>query len=184
MSDDDRLYEEFLHGKTESYDELMIRYGDKLTLYLKGYLASYEDAEDVMIEAFSRIMIKKPKIEKGNFKVYLFRTAHNLVANFYRHFDKIDIVDIEDLENEIRGEESPENGYMSEEKKRILHLCLERLDAQTREAFFLVYFEDMSYEQAAGVMKVNVKKINNLLTRGKERLRKELAKEGIEDNFL
>jgi DNA-directed RNA polymerase specialized sigma24 family protein len=42
----------------------------------------------------------------------------------------------------------------------------------------------MSYEQAAGVMKVNVKKVNNLLTRGKERLREELAKEGIEDNFL
>ncbi|MBP5306035.1 MAG: sigma-70 family RNA polymerase sigma factor, partial [Lachnospiraceae bacterium] len=76
MSDDDRLYEEFLHGKTESFDELMIRYGEKLTMYLRGYLASYEDAEDMMIEAFSRIMFKKPKIEKGNFKVYLFRTAH------------------------------------------------------------------------------------------------------------
>lgn len=183
MSDDDRLYEEFLRGKTESFDELMIRYGDKLTLYLKGYLSSMEDAEDMMIETFSRIMYKKPKIAAGNFKAYLFKTGHNLVANFYRHFDKIDMVDIEDLENEIKGEESPENGYMSEEKRRILHLCLERLDTQTREAFFLVYFEDMSYEQAAGVMKVNVKKINNLLTRGKERLREELAKEGIEKYY-
>ena len=81
MSSDDELYAEFLAGKTESFDELMIRYGDKLLIYLKGYLASWEDAEDMMIEAFSRIMFKKPKIAEGNFKVYLFRVGHNLVSH-------------------------------------------------------------------------------------------------------
>ena len=183
MPSDDELYSEFLAGKTESFDELMIRYGDKLTLYLKGYLASMEDAEDMMIEAFSRIMFKKPKIKEGNFKVYLFRTGHNLVANFYRHFSKIDVVDIDNLESEIRAEGSPETDFVSEEKKRILHLCLDRLDAVSREAFWLVYFEDMSYAQAAEVMKVNPKKVNNLLSRGKEKLREELAKEGIESFY-
>lgn len=183
MSSDDRLYAEFLAGKTESFDELMIRYGDKLTMYLKGYLASYEDAEDMMIEAFSRIMFKKPKIEEGNFKAYLFRTGHNLVANFYRHFNKIDIVDIEKLQDEVPILEGPEENFSSTEKERILHLCLDRLDNTTREAFYLVYFEEMSYEQAAAVMKVNAKKVNNLLTRGKERLREELAKEGIKNYY-
>ena len=180
MLSDDELYAEFLAGKTESYDELMIRYGDKLTLYLKGYLASYEDAEDIMIEAFSRIMYKKPKIEHGNFKVYLFRTGHNLVANFYRRFSKLDIVAIEDHEDEVSESAGPEEKYENEEKKRILHLCLERLDPLTKEAFYLVYFEEMTYAQTAEVMKINVKKVNNLLTRGKEKLRTELAKEGIE----
>ena len=183
MLSDDELYAEFLAGKSESFDELMNRYGDKLTRYLKGYLASFEDAEDIMIEAFSKIMYKQPEIEKGNFKVYLFRTGHNLVANFYRRFSKLDIVNIEDREDAVDESAAPEEKYENEEKIRILHLCFERLDPVTREAFYLVYFEEMTYEQAAAVMKVNIKKVNNLLTRGKEKLRLELAKEGIESYY-
>ena len=183
MLSDDALYAEFLAGKTESFDELMIRYGDKLTLYLKGYLANWEDAEDMMIEAFSKIMFKKPDIAAGNFKVYLFKVGRNLVSGFYRRFKKIDSLDIESMENEAASPESLEESFWSEEKKRILRLCLDRVDPDTREAFWLVYFENMSYEEAAAVMKVNVKKINNLLTRGKDKLREELAREGIEEYY-
>ena len=183
MLSDDALYAEFLKGKTESFDELMIRYGDKLTLYLKGYLTSLEDAEDMMIEAFSKIMFKKPKIAEGGFKVYLFRVGRNLVSNFYRHFKNIDSLDVESMESEAASSESLEDSFWSEEKKRLLHLCLDRVDAATREAFWLIYFENMSYEDAAAVMKVNAKKINNLLTRGKEKLREDLAREGIEEYY-
>ena len=183
MLSDDALYAEFLAGKADSFDELMIRYGDKLTLYLKGYLTEWKDAEDMMIEAFSRIMFKKPKIEEGNFKVYLFKVGRNLVASYYRRFKKIDSLDVENIANEAASPESLEESYWNEEKKRILHLCLDRIDPATREAIWLVYFENMSYEDAAAVMKVNSKKINNLLTRGKEKLREELAAEGIDGYY-
>ena len=41
----------------------------------------------------------------------------------------------------------------------------------------------MTYEQAAAVMGVNVKKIDKLLQQGKEQMRKELGKEGITDAY-
>ena len=46
---DDELYSRFLSGDTDSFDKLLIRYGDSLTRYLYGYLKSPEDAEDMMI---------------------------------------------------------------------------------------------------------------------------------------
>ena len=61
----------------------------------------------------------------------------------------------------------------------ILHVCMERIDADVREALWLVYFENMSYIEAANIMKVNKKRIDRLLQKGKEHLRKELEKEGI-----
>ena len=63
----------------------------------------------------------------------------------------------------------------------MLHLCLERIDPQLREALWLVYFEDMSYKAAAHIMGVNTKRIEHLLTRGKKKMREELEKEGITD---
>ena len=50
---DSTLYAEFLTGDNAAYDRLMLRYGDALTMYLKGFLYSWEDAEDLMIEAFA-----------------------------------------------------------------------------------------------------------------------------------
>ena len=60
-----------------------------------------------------------------------------------------------------------------------MHLCLDRIDPLLKEALWLIYFEDMSYAEAAEIMKVNTKKIDHLLTRGKHKLREELLKEGI-----
>ena len=68
---DDELYNRLLTGDVSSYDDLMIRYGDSLTVYLYGYLHNWHDAEDLMIEAFARILVKKPHIRSGNFKAYL-----------------------------------------------------------------------------------------------------------------
>ena len=72
---------------------------------------------------------------------------------------------------------------LKDETRRILHVCLEGIDPQIREALWLVYFEDMSYAQAGMVMNVNTKKIDHLLDKGKKRLRAELEKEGISNAY-
>ena len=54
---DDELYSRFLAGDVPAYDDLLIRYGDNLTWYLYGYLHNLQDSEDLMIEAFARVMM-------------------------------------------------------------------------------------------------------------------------------
>jgi len=93
---DDELYRAFLRGNTDFFDELMIRYGDSLTYYLAGKLGNLEDAEDMMIEAFARIMVKRPKIQEGNFKAYLFKVARNLVSKHYTRPGLRDVFSIEE----------------------------------------------------------------------------------------
>jgi RNA polymerase sigma-70 factor (ECF subfamily) len=188
---DDTLYQHFLQGDTASYDELMIRYGDRLTFYLHGYLHDINDAEDLMIEAFARIMAKRPNIGEGAFKAYLFKTARNLAL---RHQDKkrrMQVFSIDGLDSEIADKVlaagtgqierySPvEEDIGHEERKKILHLCLNRIEPELKEALWLIYFEEMSYAEAAAVMKVNRKKIDHLLQRGKKNMRLELLKEGM-----
>jgi len=177
---DDELYRAFLNGNTESYDSLMIRYGDSLTCYLKGFLRSMEDAEDLMIEAFARIMAKKPKIREGNFKAYLYRVGHNLVFHFYKKEKRMETFSLYDLDEEKTCDgTSFEEKLCEDERKKALHRCIDRLDPDIREAVWLVYFENLKYEQAADIMKVSKKKVDNMLVRAKKLLRTEMEKEGF-----
>ncbi len=190
---DDSLYGAFLKGDNSAYDKLMLKYGDSLTAYLKGFLYSWEDAEDLMIEAFARVMVKKPKIEPGKFKAYLYKTAHNLVSHFYKKSKRRKDFSIDEINGQANdsGDEVAEPSYEAElyervwgdEKDRIVLKCLERIGEDMREALWLFYFDELTYREAASVMNVSYKKIDNLLARGKICLKKELEKEGITDAF-
>lgn len=56
-----------------------------------------------------------------------------------------------------------------------------RVNPTYREALYLIYFEGMSYLQAAEIMGKTVKQITNIVYRGKASLRGLLEREGITD---
>lgn len=192
---DDELYRQFLSGNTDSYDQLMIRYGDNLIRYLYGYLKSREDAEDMMIEAFARIMAKAPHISEGSFKSYLFKTGRNLAIRFHERMLHLKSFSMDGLDEEALDyliaqnsedgtDASPEEEEIDEkERKKVLITCLGRIDPELREALWLVYAEGMSYSHAAEVMGVNTKRVDHLLSRGKLAMKKELKEEGITDVY-
>lgn len=187
---DDELYSLFLSGKGEAYDELMLRYGDSVTVFLNGYLHNVHDAEDLMIEAFARIMVKKPLIRVGGFKAYLFRTARNLATRFHsiqKNAEMFSIDSVESLDaltgySAIVDKNTPEKKLQKKEERTALYSSLERIDPELREAVWLIYFEDMSYAEAAMVMNVKVKRIDYLLQRAKEILRVDLESKGLKRN--
>lgn len=181
IPDDETLYRRFLTGEQTAYDQLMIRHGDNLTFYLYGYLHDWQDAEDQMIEAFARIMVKKPRISDGSFKAYLYKTGRNLAYRYHSKTHKAAEFSFEEYDIDIETDELTEKLLISEEQRKILRLCLERIDPELKEALWLVYFEDMSYKAAAHIMGVNEKKIDHLLSKGKKVMREELKKEGITD---
>ena len=56
---------------------------------------------------------------------------------------------------------------------------LEQLKAEYREALYLVYFESMSYREAASVMRKTEQQITSLVYRGKQNLKTILEREGF-----
>ena len=179
MQTDNELYARFLAGDNTAYDELMTRYGDSIVVYINAYLHHWQDAEDLMIEAFARIMFQRPVIRQGGFRAYLYKTARNLAARFHASAGRTKHINLDDLSEETADAAALEERVIGTERKRILHRCLERIDEKYREVLWLIYFEEMSYAEAAAVMRVTVKRIDKLLKKGKEKLRIELEKEGI-----
>ena len=136
-----------------------------------------------MIEAFARIANKKPVIADGCFRSYLYTTGRHLASRWHTGFLRRAEFSLDEMEKEPESKELLEQLVWKDDRRSILHLCMERIDAQLREALWLIYFEDMSYAEAAGIMGCKERRIEYLLTKGKAVLRKELGKEGINDAY-
>ena len=179
MISDETAYRRYLDGDQKAADLLVEKYGDALTLYINGYLKDIHEAEDLMIEAFSRIFAKeRPITGTGSFKAYLYKTARNLAFR-YKKKHRLGFVHFDELDFEPRSDMLADTELYRSERSRQLYDALEKLKAEYREALYLVYFEDMSYRNAATVMKKSEEQITKLVYRGKQRLKAILEQEGF-----
>ena len=69
---------------------------------------------------------------------------------------------------------------LDSERKRVLSDALAALPEEMRSCIILVYFEDMTYEETARVMKKSRKQIDNLLYRAKASLKNIIGEAGKE----
>ena len=75
---DEELYRQYLRGDEAGLEALMRKYGNPLTLYINGYLHDVHEVEDLMIEVFSYLFTKKPRIRDGGLKAYLYKAARHM----------------------------------------------------------------------------------------------------------
>ncbi len=71
-----------------------------------------------------------------------------------------------------------ESEMFRRDERRALFQAIERLKPDYAEVLHLLYFEEMSYLEAGGVMKKSQKQIENLAMRARQALRAIMTKEG------
>ena len=174
MISDETAYRRYLDGEQKAADLLVERYGDALTLYINGYIKDIHEAEDLMIEAFSQLFAKERPIEGvGSFKAYLYKTARHLALR-HKQKHRLAFLCLDELDFEPQS-----NTLIDTDLLRQLYDALEKLKAEYREVLYLVYFEDMSYRDAATVMNKSESQITKLVYRGKQSLKVILEQEGF-----
>ena len=109
MIPDEELYRRWLSGDEEGLRALMERYGDRLTLYLDGYVRDLHEGEDLMIEAFAWIIAKRPAIRAGGFRAYLFQAGRRMALRQAKKRRSRPCFSLEELERE------PESALLVEE---------------------------------------------------------------------
>ena len=166
---DECLFNRLTGGDKESLRPLMDRYGDALALYVNGYLHDLDMAEDIMLEAFSRMLVKAPRLREGGFKPYLYKTARNLAFRHLKYRSRF--LSFDDLAQEPVEERLLEESLIADESQRELYENLDQIPADYREALYLVYIEEMSYDDAGAVMRKSRKQVDNLVQRGKRAMK-------------
>lgn len=173
---DESLYIRFLTERDEDALRILLeRYRERLTLFLYGYVHNMEDAEDLMMDAFAEAASKKTWSENGgsSFKTWLFAIGRKKALLHLRRSRILPVA----LRDEIEDEKGlPDTDLLREERDRQLYQALERLKPDYRQVLVLIYFEQMTHEETAQVMKKTKKQVYHLVSRGRERL-KEILQE-------
>lgn len=181
MIADEDLYNRYLDGDESGLTELMNRYGSSLTFYIYCYIHNINDAEDLMIDAFAYLIVKKPRIREGCLKAYLYKSARNLALRFVVKKRLFHCFSFEEIEKEPESKTPIEEFVQMQERDRTLYQCMEKLNPSYRQALYLVYFQNMRHAEAAEVMGKSEKQVSDLVFRGRKSLRKYLEQEGITD---
>lgn len=179
MISDEAAYRRYLCGEEKAADLLVERYGDALTLYINGYIKDIHEAEDLMIEAFSQIFAKeRPLRGEGSFKAYLYKTARNLALR-HKQKRRIIFLRMDELDFEPQSDSLADTALFRSERDRQLYAGLETLKAEYRETLYLVYFENLSYQDTAAIMGKTEQQVTKLVYRGKKSLKTILEQEGF-----
>ena len=171
-------YRRFLDGDEKAFDEIMNGLFFGLVDFINGYVHNAYDAEDIAMDCFSDLIVDRKKYNfKVSLKTYLYMLGKSRALNYLKHKKILEFTDIAEA-GDIKDEQSKlEEKVLENDRKRIIAGALEKLPDDMRTAVHLIYFEDMTYEEAAKIMKKNKKQLDNLLYRAKKELRAILGKE-------
>ena len=172
-------YREYLNGNEQAFDEILNEIRYPLTLFINSYIYDESNAEDVAIDTFMYLLVHKYRYNfKVSLKTYLYMIARSKALDYLKHKKIFTMVEYND-ETSTNINSSLMDHVIKEERKRILHETILKLDINVREAIYLVYIEELSYEETSKIMRKNKKQIDNLLVKGKKELRKLLENEVI-----
>ena len=87
---DVELYREFLLGNKEAFEEIVVRYKDKLIYFIARYVKTIEIAEDLAQDTFVYILVNKKEYDfKYSLKTYLYTIAKCRAWNYLKREKRI-----------------------------------------------------------------------------------------------
>jgi RNA polymerase sigma-70 factor, ECF subfamily len=172
---DEKVVEAILLGDKDLYREIIRRYDEKLTRYLRKFSSDHDDIEDILQVVF----IKAYKNLYGfdinkKFSSWIYRIAHNEAVNHLKR-TKNKKVCLDDVEYRLIDEKADikteaDRMFLKEDIERVIG----RLDVKYREPIVLFYFEELSYEEISDVLRIPKNTVGTLILRGKNLMKSYL----------
>ena len=164
----------------EAFGLLYERYVANIYNYIYYRTSNHHDAEDLTARTFYRALKHIPRyVDRGApFSAYLYRIAHNIVANWHRDHSRRQIISLDEMVMRTLKREGPVALAEEHEAQDFLLQVVRRLPPERQQLLILKFVEQMSNAEIAQVMGRTEGAIKSLYHRTLVALRKELASEG------
>lgn len=179
LSADESALIERAKDDQEAFGQLYERYSQRIYQYIYYRTSSEADAEDLTAKTFMRAWQHISAYDDRGvpFSAWLYRIAHNLVANWHRDRSRRKLISLEDLGRWQVNEDGPEATALFAEDRAALLQAIHRLPADRRELLVLKFVEHLSNAEIGGVMGRSEGAIKSLYHRTLMSLRDELQQE-------
>ncbi len=165
----------------EAFGELYQRYVTKIYNYIYYRVGNQEDAEDLTARTFFRALRKIGSYEERGlpFSAWLYRIAHNLVANWRRSQSRRKTVQLDELLTAASDLVSPSKVIEKQESHNELMALVRQLPEDRQELLILKFSERMTNAQIGQVMNRSESSIKSLYHRTLKTLRSEIKNWGV-----
>jgi RNA polymerase sigma-70 factor (ECF subfamily) len=161
----------------EAFGILYQRHVRKIYSYIYYRTGNHHDAEDLTARVFQRALghVAEFKDQGVPFSAWLYRIAHNLVANWHRDQSRRPTVPLEDYAVTGLEGEHPEAEALASEETRILLAAVRGLPADRQQLLILKFVERLSNADVGAIMGRTEGAVKSLYHRTLSALREELA---------
>ncbi|MBQ7639072.1 MAG: RNA polymerase sigma factor [Clostridia bacterium] len=172
-------YRRFLEGDEKAFDDVVIMYRPGLIRFVDSYVHDIYTSEDIAIDCFAYLLVHPKRYNfKTPLKSYLYVLGRSRALDHLRKIKRRGEISHEEAESELTDFEEISDKVINTEQKKALRRALDTLPEEMRQAVSLFYFDELSYNDIALILKKKPKQIDNLLYRAREKLRTALSVEG------
>lgn len=185
---DVRLMLEVRDDSATAFEELMLRYQNRLVAVLEHLIGARDQAEDLAQEVFLRVYrARKRYVPDAKFSTWLFTIANNVASNARRSRSRRREVNMPAADNSgstgafgldqlalAASGLMPTRQLDKAEMRDIVRLAIESLNERQRMAVLLSKFENMSYVDIGAAMDLSPEAIKSLLSRARLNLKEVL----------
>ena len=167
-----------------AFEELMLRYQNRLVSLLAHLVGKRDMAEDLAQDVFLRVYRARKRYVPGSkFSTWLFTIANNVASNALRGLSRRREVDYrpnnpnESAGNPLEAAAVDASALMptrqadKAELRQVVQLAVATLNERQRMAVLLSKFEHLSYVEIAEIMEMSPQAIKSLLSRARSKLR-------------
>jgi RNA polymerase sigma-70 factor, ECF subfamily len=187
LDPDVRLMLEVRDDHAAAFEELVLRYQDRVVALLEHLVGSRHYAEDLTQDVFLRMYrARKNYVPTAKFATWLFTIVNHVASNALRSQSRQrektlpardnDSTGIRPLEAMLQASsgQMPTRQLDKAETRDIVRLALQSLGERQRMAVLLCKFEGMSYAEIAAAMDLSPQAVKSLLSRARVNLREIL----------
>jgi RNA polymerase sigma-70 factor (ECF subfamily) len=175
------------HDDAAAFEELMVRYQDRLVGVLAHLVGQQDLAEDLAQDVFLRVYRSRKSYQPGaKFSTWLFTIANNVASNARRTLarrkeTRLSTPPGQTGANPLDAVALAASGLMPTrqldraELREVVQEAIQTLGDRQRLAMLLSRFEHLSYAEISQVMGLSSKAVKSLLARARTNLRDALV---------
>ncbi len=164
----------FQAGESPAFEELVMRFKDRIYNFLFRFFNSEDMAEDILHDTFLRVYQKKHLYRPiARVSTWMFTVAKNLALTEIkrqksRRMYPISTMGFSDGEYQLAGDfHRPHVSIESEVTERVIQQALDSLPSQYRTAVILRDIQDLSYQEISQILEVPVGTVKSRVSRGR-----------------
>lgn len=171
---------ELARREPEAFGELYQRNVDRIYNYVYYRTGNVADAEDLTARTFHQALSNLSGYTHYGlpFVAWLYRIAHNLVANYHRSHSRWRTASLEELELRGRPADGPERVAELNERKQALWSAIRRQPEERQRLLILKFADRLSNEEIGREMGRTESSIKSLYFRTLRALRADLEARG------